>query len=160
MFINSEANTLLAVDPGHTTGWCLFDKDPNTEYVSIQRYDAIAYNNLEWWNLLHTLNPKHVVYERFALYGHKAESQINSEFYTCEIIGITKLFAQLYHVPCDVQTAQIGKSIWKDDKLKQFGYYVKNKHSRDAVRHGLTFWSVHRQPYIRSVWDGKVKAAN
>jgi hypothetical protein len=139
---------LLAVDPGNTTGWALF----NTEDLSLIHSDAQPYTLLEWWELLQAIAPKQMVVERFALYAHKAENQVNSTFLTVEVIGVCRLYSQVVGIPMATQTAQQGKQIWSDGRLKQFDYWQPNKHARDAIRHGLTFMDAHRAPRIRGSW--------
>lgn len=142
---------LLSIDPGHCTGWATFGHDDVVPFLI--ESDALAYTNVEWYNLLTRIHPESIVFERFALYAHKAEQQIHSTFYTVEIIGVTRLYCQQTMTPYTEQTAQVGKAIWKDQYLKAFGFYSPNRHVRDAIRHGLTYLEAHRHPLIRQGWD-------
>jgi len=154
--VTTEKDLLLALDPGETTGWCLL----NLEDCSIYDWGAEKYKLANWFNLLKDhLKPTTIVYERFSLYAHRAQQQINSTFYTVEMIGITKLYAQLTDTPIQEQTAAQGKQIWDDDKLQRFGYYRNNKHARDAIRHALTFAQAHRLPSIKERWNRETSSS-
>lgn len=146
--------TILAVDPGNTTGWAVFFRvtDP-LDAAILMRSGAEKFSLADWWAHLYAVKPTTIIIERFSLYAHKAEQQINSTFFTCELIGITKLWADINEVPLHQQTAQVGKQIWTDARLEQFGYLHNNRHTRDAIRHGLTYMKVHQFPTIRGVWD-------
>lgn len=143
------ANTILAIDPGDTSGYALF----STENQLLIKYDAVKFTPLGLFDLMNNLQPERVVYERFSLYAHKAESQINSEFYTVQLIGVIRLYCELMNIKPIVQTAQVAKQIWTDDMLKKFGYHTDSKHTRDATRHVLTYIKFHRLDKIRMNWD-------
>lgn len=138
---------LTVFDPGETTGWCVFK---NQELI-LSGQDKWTLKEL--WEFIDYRQPTQILYERFSLYAHKAQQQINSEFPTVQNIGVIKLYAELYSIPIFVQTAQQGKAIWTDDKLKRFNFFTKNHHANDAIRHGLTYLKAHKRPEIRAEWD-------
>ncbi len=146
-----KVNTVLSLDPGDTTGWAVF----NTETNKLIKYGATKFTPLALFDLLNLYEPEQIVYERFSLYAHKAESQINSEFYTVQLIGVIKLYCELMHITPIVQSAAVGKSIWSDQMLKKFNYHSDSKHSRDATRHVLTYLKIHRVDNIRKELDNE-----
>lgn len=145
---------IISVDPGNTSGLAIAEVGLKGELLSIEQFEE----KLSLAGMLHLLTgnmPDIIVYERFALYQHKSETMINNEFYPVQLIGVIKMYGELYtnKVEMVVQTAAQGKAIWKDDKLKKFSLYHPNsKHCRDAVRHLLTYLNYHRQPEIREQW--------
>lgn len=142
---------LLALDPGHTTGWALFDPINH----ALLDYGTFMHGGSTkvLWNFLNTLSPPidQFVWESFHLYAHKAQSQIGNAFFTVEVIGVLRLYCELYQKPYKEQTAQVGKQIWTDYKLRRYGFYVANKHSRDAIRHGLRYMNTHR--HYKESWN-------
>lgn len=149
------SGTLLALDPGETTGYALFEA---TETDVILR-DA---GQLETWPFEKTLTsfeealtqafpirkedePTHhgrdvVLFESYNVYAHKLQQHTHSSVPTIQIIGcLQTLCFQRKLVHC-TQTAQVGKGFCKDDKLKTWGFYLEGKkHARDATRHGCYF---------------------
>ncbi len=146
-----NVNTILSIDPGDTSGWVVFNRETH-EFI---KYGATRFTPLTLFDMMNLYEPEHIVYERFSLYAHKAESLIHNEFYTCQLIGVIKLYCELLHIPNTVQTAANAKSIWTDQMLKKFGYHTDSKHTRDATRHLLTYLKFHRLPNIRKDWDIK-----
>lgn len=120
---------LLAIDPGKTTGYALFIGKTLREYGTVEGSDT--------YKLLDLL-PDIVIIESFRLYPWKANQQSFSSFETVEIIGVLKFLCEQKGISYIMQPATI-KTVWPDERLKSEGYYVKNRHSRDAVRHGLYY---------------------
>lgn len=141
---------ICAIDPGETTGLVVFDSDTST----IIHAQAIKLNHLDLYDGLINEAPDLIVYERFSLYSHKAESLIHNEFYTVQLIGVIQLYCQLFNIIPVIQTAAQAKSIWSDDKLKQYPqYWTNSRHSRDATRHVLHYLQIHKQSTIKVTWD-------
>lgn len=136
---------LLAIDPGETTGYSLWDI-PNELYGSPFHPDTdmskylvtdgellfhLGIEGLIQWSDV-------VAFEKFLLYGHKAKTQIGSEFITVQIIGIIKYICNMYKKPWHSETAQHVKGYFTDNKLKIANVYTtKSRHSRDSIRHAL-----------------------
>ncbi len=141
---------LLALDPGETTGWSIWDSHDNGTH-----YELESSGQLETWDKVnHTINPcvhnfnnmlmqwqpDYVVMERYAVYEWKAESHAWSDVPTLRIIGCMETFLILRQVPYHMQTAQAAKNFVTDDKLKEWGLWKKGeRHARDSYRHALFF---------------------
>lgn len=129
---------LLSLDPGHTTGWCLYEDGKLTA-------SGHAATLAEGWtcidSLFRDIQPTMVVYENYRVYAHKLERHSNSEVYTVRLIGVIEYLSEIVHqVPHYNQMAQQAKGFMTDDKLKRWGMYqVGFKHARDAIRHGAYF---------------------
>lgn len=149
--------SILSFDPGQTTGFALYDTDTK-EFALEGIIENGATPHLNFiWNFIEEINPQQVVVESFHLYGGKASAKIGSSFPEIEVIGCIRTWVQVQRQlsgseepTLTLQTASQGKSIWTNERLKQFGYYTKNRHSRDAVRHALHFTKRHRE--LRNDW--------
>lgn len=130
-------NTLLALDPGATTGYCLAtarDKlylAPDEGRLSL----AQMYFMLEKFTSLDS--EASLIYEDFQ---YRNYARMNLDLTPVKIIGIIELFAERYEPLLMVtkQTAAAAKAFYVDDELKRLGVYKKGrKHGRDATRHLL-----------------------
>lgn len=87
--------SILAFDPGETTGIVFANWDLST--TPITYFDVLKATHVPFdlstniYDIIMTVKPQILIYERFALYKHKAMQQVNSEFPTVEIIGYIKL---------------------------------------------------------------------
>ncbi len=144
---------VLGVDPGNTTGIAIISRGENS--FAFEHSDVIV-DHVNMWHLLYEFQFDRVVMESFHLYENRAKAQVNSSFYTIEVIGIVKLWCQINDIPLKLQTAQYGKSVWDDKHLKKFSLWPTGpnaKHERDAIRHVATSLKLHRLPRIREVWN-------
>lgn len=135
--------TLLALDPGETTGWSVFKCDG----YEVTRGDSgqISCVPLEQGiqditKLLYTWKPGFVVYEDYKVYAWKAQSHSWGELHTPQLIGAIRMRCSDLKLPVKTQMAQHAKQFMTDDKLRAWGFYQKGmKHARDSIRHGLFF---------------------
>ncbi len=144
---------VLGIDPGNTTGIAIIRYENGS--FNLQRSEIIR-DHLNMWHLLYEINIDRIVMESFHLYENRARAQVNSSFYTVEVIGIVKLWCQIHDCPLKLQTAQYGKSVWDDKHLKKFGLWPTGpnaRHERDAIRHVATNLKLHRLSQIREVWN-------
>lgn len=74
--------SILALDPGESTGWCFLDRENNMQAGTAPK------SHLSVAKLLDDLDPDIVVFETFKLYPSKAQSLIWNSFYPCEVIGV------------------------------------------------------------------------
>lgn len=125
---------LLALDPGVTTGWCkgylqgkrLKLEVGQTKFKLHQIYDA-----------LHVLDPDDLIYEDFE---YRNYSRSGLDLTPVKVIGVIELFLQYSDIQGSRQKAATGKGYYNDDKLKQYGVYLKAvQHGRDATRHLMHF---------------------
>lgn len=74
--------SILALDPGESTGWCFLDRENNMQAGTAPK------SHISVAKLLDDLDPDIVVYETFKLYPSKAQSLLWNSFYPCEVIGV------------------------------------------------------------------------
>ena len=125
--------SVIALDPGNSTGWCLRDNDGKLigGTVGELHYDV--------WQLLNSYHPEVVVYETFQMYPGKAQKLIWNTFYPCEVIGIIKLWCMLNErnlvgLQPSVKKFALANSeldLWKT--VERYGAPA-TEHMRDAVR--------------------------
>ena len=128
---------VLALDPGHTTGWAAFEKGEGFNHKLIDRGTVKDWHGLE--ELYERINPDIVVYEIFRLYGHKANYKAWDSFLEVEVIGVIRYLAEKFNKPIHGQTPSDGKHFFDDKKLKQLNLWDTVTHIRDATSHALLF---------------------
>lgn len=124
---------LLALDPGETTGYALFD-DGNLQVAG----------EFSLWRLISLLivDVDRVVCERFALYARKAAAMTNNEFPAVQVIGVVRYLAETLNVPVHFQPASAihsGGSLSPLMRPLVDALEVKGSHARDATAHGLWY---------------------
>ena len=129
--LSSGEPSILALDPGESTGWCFISRDNNiTAGTAPKDHLAVA-------ERIDVLNPDIVVFETFNMYPGKAQSLIWNSFYPCEVIGVIKY-----------KCASLGKYIiGQAPSIKKYAGPLPNKfvqyskvaklteHSKDACQH-------------------------
>lgn len=134
---------LLALDPGETTGWSMFSA--TAEKVSLTEQGQICtwpqkdmVENLT--KLIDHHQPDLIVHEVYAVYEWKADSHSWSQVPTLHVIGCLETLCHQKGIPYLWQTAQIAKNFCTDDRLKEWGFYIKGqRHARDSIRHGTYY---------------------
>lgn len=140
--------TLLALDPGETTGWCVFDSEDG------KHFHLVAQGQEKTWEmdyavsgltgLIKQFKPDHIVHELYAIYEWKSSDHSWSQVPTLRIIGCLETLCIQQNIPYSAQTAQIAKNFCTDDKLRMWNYYIKGaRHARDAIRHGTYYLMFH-----------------
>lgn len=134
---------ILALDPGETTGYAVFDATPNDiDWVEIDQVkswpETTAMNNLP--ELFQRTQPGLIVHESYRVYSWKAEDHSWSSVRTVQVIGCIWTLAIQQGIRRFEQSAQNAKGFWDDDKLIEFGLYQRGlRHGRDATRHALHY---------------------
>lgn len=133
---------LLALDPGETTGYAVFENQTLLE--ADQAKTKPIEDGYAWLNGIFLKHkPTQVVYETYRVYAWKAEDHANSEIFTAQFIGTVKTVCAIHKVPHHTQSASIAKGFCTDEKLELWGFYRKGlKHARDALRHA-TYYQLH-----------------
>jgi hypothetical protein len=137
--------TLLALDPGETTGWAIFES--TVEDVQMKGCGQVKTWPLEiGLNLIDPLVrklsdlPFTVVLESYRVYEWKSDSHSWSDVPTLQVIGAIKTLCIQRRMPYYEQTAQVAKQFVTDEKLETWGFYKPGlRHARDAMRHGCYF---------------------
>lgn len=133
-------NTLLCLDPGHTTGVAVFRDGRLTDCPQVQ---TVADDQLLWQNLLELFaetQPTRIVCEDYKIYAHKLKQHTNASVWTLRLIGGIDLWAHMHNIPITYQMASMAKGFCQDGKLKRWGFWATGmRHSRDAIRHGCYY---------------------
>ncbi len=129
--IKAGMGRILALDPGVTTGFSLYDQANPIDGRSWQQlctHDGFIGELNEVW-------PNIIVMETF-VHTHRT----GVDYTPVEFIGLTKWFCERRSVVLIEQTPAYGKAFFDNDKLKRLGVYVPNKpHAMDASRHLYQF---------------------
>jgi len=140
---------LLSLDPGATTGWCLFVKGAPGE-----RYHTGQVSQDKIWSLLvssrlaqivgggqhdHNYDPDlTIICESFQ---HRQLPKV--DLTPVEVIGVVKEWARQNNVEIVWQTAAQGKAFWDDNRLANLDLLRRPKttwrHANDAMRHMLWY---------------------
>ena len=129
---------LLALDPGETTGCCVFVDGNVSEFRQLATVNKKT-RGYEWSMIeefIDEINPDAVIIENYRIYAHKLEQHSSSDVPTLQLIGAIKYMLHKRNIPYKLQMAQQAKGFVTDDKLKMWGMWdVGHKHARDACRH-------------------------
>lgn len=133
--------SILALDPGGTTGWFWWDrgairigqinKDPHHMELYGILTQFLGHNKAQ----AETAEPL-VICERFE-FRKSDQHRDKINYISAEYVGIVKLFAQQYNMPLVMQSAAQAKGFFGDDAvMKLAGLWKPNqKHAMDAARH-------------------------
>ena len=130
---------ILALDPGETTGYAVFDG------VFFDRLGQINTGHVDTSviplrKLLQDINPNIVVVEEYRVYAWRVKQHSWSILHTPRLIGCIETICEIHRKPIAMQGAGIVKQFVTDDKLKNWGFYIKGQsHARDATRHACYF---------------------
>lgn len=138
----SSMESIIALDPGITTGVCFGVKRNESEILYLAPHEQ-KYTLQELYELLgdflgiHSADHANIIYEDFQ---YRNYARAGLDLTPVKMIGIIELFIER-HEPIILATKQspsTGKSFYKDDELKKIGCYkVGMQHGRDATRHLL-----------------------
>jgi hypothetical protein len=135
-----EGESLLALDPGETTGWAHFESGKFVRCGQIPIKEQNFQQAItEMQLLLAFIKPTLIIIEDYRVYKWKAEDHINSSLWTPRLIGGIETLAFLARpsIPVIKRLAQQAKQFCTDDKLKQWDLWQRGeRHARDAIRHG------------------------
>lgn len=131
--------TVVAIDPGETTGVCVFK---GTELVKAGQINTknIPEDAVTLCNWISDQTPNVLVVEDYRVYKWKTDQHAWAGLHTPRLIGMVEYVAFVRGHKLVKQSAQIGKGFCTDDKLKSWGFYLPGKrHAVDAVRHACQF---------------------
>lgn len=147
---------IIGLDPGEETGWVMFD----AVNFQVDEFGTFRFEELHEWAFasgrFHAA--RLIVCERYVLYPGKAAAQSFSDFPPVEVIGAVKYLCQLYNKPLVIQGAG-ERNFWGSERdakkyaagngrLRKLGLWLRNKHSRDALRHVLTYLQRQASPIL------------
>jgi hypothetical protein len=135
---------VLALDPGGTTGWAIFDISVDDEGSPVWRkairdhfrageMGSNREHHKALWSFLIKEHPDLIICERFDNRNNEFAKIVSREY-----IGIVKLFCLLFHSDLVMQGSDV-MVFTDDDKLTKLGIKVtprsKWEHANDALRH-------------------------
>lgn len=144
---NHFKGQLICLDPGETTGWAVFRNGTLLDVGQLATKDLISGTRA-----LKAHFEKHmdagpegnrttrVVFEDYRIYGWKTEEHTWAGLHTPKLIGSIVALCVVMDLSFDCQMAQQAKGFCTDEKLQNWGFYVKGlRHGRDAIRHGAYY---------------------
>lgn len=133
--LNDKLGRILALDPGVTTGFALYDQHDPMAGRAWQK----ACKHSEYMDELNEVWPNIIICESF-VHTHRT----GTDYTPVEFIGLTKWFCERRDIILIEQTPAYGKAFFDNDKLKKLGVYVGGMpHSMDALRHLYQFMMKH-----------------
>lgn len=150
--LKGSTHRVLALDPGETTGACVFEGhklvDARQLQTGLMPLAAVSVRQyIRNWHIKvcgdPDINPSvvdTVVTEDYRVYSWKAKDHAWQGLHTPRLVGAIELICHDEDVQLVKQSAQIGKGFCTDDKLKAWGLYqVGERHARDAIRHAVQY---------------------
>lgn len=148
----SSLSTVIALDPGGTTGWCVLAVHPE----SLVEPDVTILGNILWWtsgqftgteykqnsqiiDLIECWPYAAVLLEDFILRKQLRSRELLSPV---RITSVIEYELERVGRPCFKQQPSEAKNTATDDRLKNWGLYRREggeEHARDATRHAITF---------------------
>lgn len=146
------AGTLVALDPGNTTGYSVFSFSEEGK-MSLLEAGQLATADVdsatrEYSELFRKYNPAYIVMEDYRVYGWKVNQHAFSDVLTLRLVGAIETICSIMKIPYSKQMAQIAKQFSTDHKLQAWNLYIKGqKHARDSIRHAI-YWTLFTYPKI------------
>ncbi len=137
---------IIGIDPGETTGLCVFINKPIPFIRQHQRNTSIIEWGVDCYNevIPDDMSDVVVVIESYRIYSWKTKQHTWASLLTPRLIGCAETLCRLKKVPLIQQSAQQGKGFVTDERLKQWGLYIPGRpHACDATRHVLQFLLFH-----------------
>lgn len=130
---------VLALDPGETTGWALFEYGLLVDAGQTNKHKEVVTAVTELQMLFRMTNPSFVVIEDYRVYAHKAKSHSWEALHTPKLIGAIQALCAVRGTADILQMAS-SKQFVTNDKLRMWKMYYKGKpHANDAIRHGCYY---------------------
>lgn len=134
------SHTVLALDPGKTTGYC-YGIHTNKKLILVPDEGELSlveiYERMREFTSIDDGSNLHIVYEDF---NYRNAARMGLDLTPVKVIGVIELFRDRHEpiISFSKQSASTGKMFYTDEKLKELGAYrVGKKHGRDATRHLL-----------------------
>ncbi len=138
---------ILCIDPGETTGIAIFES-PRLVYHKEVSFDTTSQITNEIKRIADYKLVDAIVVEDYRIYSWRAEQHIWSSLFTPRLIGAIEYLGYLYDIPICKQSAGDAKGFATDRKLKAWDMWIEGqRHSRDAIRHGIYFLMFNWEKY-------------
>ena len=144
-----KSYVILALDPGNTTGFCIFDITDGVPRLKDYGQITTVKDDIIQWDSLTKFFDEHffniMVCENYRIYQQKLERHSFSPVLTLRLIGGIEYYASIHEVPIHYQMASQAKAFVTDEKLRHWEFYQEGmKHCRDAIRHAIYFMLFHK----------------
>lgn len=129
---------IIAIDPGESTGWVSW-------YDGALEGGTIKHDRVAILALLERVLPDITVFEEFVLYPHMAKALSWNSFYTCEIIGIIKLYVDMMAPTVELVTQKAANKKYSGGKTSDPTWQAIKRnpsvteHTFDAYLHLMFF---------------------
>lgn len=134
--------TILAFDPGETTGVAVFHAHEliYSGQIDHREHGNLGKAGLELRTVIKHYKPTVVVIEDYRVYHWKAKDHTHSDLFTSRLIGTVEMTCAQLSIPLVKQMASIAKRFMTDKKLKDWDFWIRGqRHARDAIRHGASY---------------------
>lgn len=122
--------TVLAIDPGITTGYCHAVISDGT--LMLRPYQAQDDVHM-FWDEVNLVYPTHIIMEDFE---HRQRTRTKVILYPVQLIGVAHLWADFHDRVVTLQKPAHGKSFYSNEQLQRLGAYKRGiPHAMDATRH-------------------------
>lgn len=139
-------DVLLAIDPGSTTGYAVFEKLKFIAWGQLPT-GTVSEGGLLIGEVMDLHKPTQIVFEDYRVYGHRSNQHIGSSLHTSRLIGVIEFLCAARSLVPAKQMATQAKGFVNDDKLKAWRFYVPGqRHARDAIRHACYYILFHKTP--------------
>lgn len=137
MFIRNP-RTILAFDPGETTGACFMQGSSLLVAQQLATKEVNDQSFLVLKNFFEVIQPNEVVIEDYRVYGWLTDQHSFAGLHTPKLIGMLVTICIIKGLPFTLRMAQPAKAFVTDEKLEAWNLMDKGRrHSRDAMRHAI-----------------------
>lgn len=131
--------TLLALDPGKTTGWSIWKYDHETP-ATCTMYGQVEGGVEGYYEMFYKFAADIIVAESFVLDGRTP----NPDITPLRIEGVLYAQSRQFGIPVEMQRNNFKKHV-SDELLKKHALWWKGKpHASDSARHALAWFKTHK----------------
>lgn len=132
----SERPTVIAVDPGLTTGWAALY--PDGEFRSGETRGFYEFLKTVYGLLSSRAFDWHIVVEKYTITPETIKKSRQTD--ALEIIGALRFFARHFDAGFSMQSPAEAKTFATDAKLRKMRWFQQGRgHANDASRHLLCY---------------------
>lgn len=133
--------TLLALDPGGTTGYAIFSD------LNLTKAGQCIGSHVNMNKLIDMVEPDAIVCEDYLVYPWASKTHKWSRVPTLRLIGGIEFKCAVEKRVLHLENAQTAKGFVTDKRLREWGYYKEGlPHARDAIRHGCYYLTFQCKP--------------
>ena len=137
--LRHESKSVLALDPGETTGTAHFVGSELRAHGQIKGM-SVPEVFVKVRELILVARPEVIVMEDYRVYSWKTADHAWNDMFTSRLIGAIECYCADQGIKLVKQMAQVAKGFCTDDKLRAWGFWHEGqKHARDATRHAAYY---------------------